>query len=82
MTAASRWLLLFLSAGLIPAHAGSALDASTIDQVVAEWLSSTGAPSASIAIVQDGRLAYAKGYGAARLDPSVASTAASRYAID
>lgn len=82
MTTASRWLLLFFSAGVIPAHAGPALDASTIDQVVAEWLSSTGAPSASIAIVQDGRLAYAKGYGAARLNPTVPSTAASRYAID
>jgi D-alanyl-D-alanine carboxypeptidase len=82
MAAAPRWLLLFLSAGIIPAHAGSALDVSTIDQVVEEWLSNTGAPSASIAIVQDGRLAYAKAYGAARLDPTVASTAASRYAID
>jgi D-alanyl-D-alanine carboxypeptidase len=82
MTAASRWLLLFLSAGAVPAHGGPALDVSTVDQVVAEWLSSTGAPSASIAIVQDGRLTYAKAYGAARLNPRVVSTAASRYPID
>jgi D-alanyl-D-alanine carboxypeptidase len=82
MTVASRWLLLLLSACVTPAHAASALDAATIDQVVSEWLSSTGAPSASIAIVQDGRLTYAKGYGAARLNPTMAPTAASRYAID
>ena len=78
-----RWTMaLCLSAGAVPAHAGSALDTFTIDQVVAEWLSSTGAPSASIAIVQDGRLAYAKAYGAARLDPLAVSTVASRYPID
>jgi CubicO group peptidase (beta-lactamase class C family) len=79
-----RWaMLLFLGAGVVPTHAaGSALDTVTVDQVVAEWLSSTGAPSASIAIVQDGRLTYAKAYGAARLDPPTASTVASRYPID
>ena len=77
-----RATLLFLSAGVIPTHAGPALDTHTVDQVVAEWLSNTGAPSASIAIVQDGRLTYAKAYGAARLDPPVTSTVTSRYPID
>jgi D-alanyl-D-alanine carboxypeptidase len=79
----SRWILLWiLGAGMVPAHAASALDTATIDQVVAEWLNGSGAPSASIAIVQDGRLAYAKAYGAARLHPTVASTAGARYPID
>ena len=32
--------------------------------------------------MQDGRLTYAKAYGAARLDPTVPATAASRYPID
>jgi D-alanyl-D-alanine carboxypeptidase len=75
-------MLLLLSAAVVPTPADAALDISTVDQVVAEWLSSTGAPSASIAIVQDGQLTYAKAYGAARLDPTVASTVASRYPID
>jgi D-alanyl-D-alanine carboxypeptidase len=58
------------------------MDPATVDSVVAEWLASSGAPSASIAIVQDGRLAYARAYGAARLNPRVPSTPTARYAID
>jgi D-alanyl-D-alanine carboxypeptidase len=53
-----------------------------VDSVVEEWLASTGAPSASIAIVQQGRLTYAKAYGAARLKPRLSATLATRYAID
>ena len=60
----------------------AAVDTAAVDRVVAEWLASTGAPSASIAIVQNDRLAYARAYGAARLSPKVPSTAAARYAID
>jgi D-alanyl-D-alanine carboxypeptidase len=82
-----QWLSLgiILLAG-VPAGAGraadAALDTATVDRVVAEWLASTGAPSASIAIVQNDRLAYARAYGGARLGPKVPSTAAARYAID
>jgi CubicO group peptidase (beta-lactamase class C family) len=82
-----QWLSLgiILLAG-VPAGAGcaadTALDTATVDRVVAEWLASTGAPSASIAIVQNDRLAYARAYGGARLGPKVPSTAAARYAID
>ena len=65
-----------------PAAAGSTVDTATVDRVVAEWLASTGAPSASIAIVQDGRLKYVQAYGDARLNPTLPSTAAARYAID
>ena len=46
-------------------RAGSTVDPAAVDGVVEEWLASSGAPSASIAIVQDGRLTYAKAYGAA-----------------
>ena len=53
-----------------------------MDGVVEEWLASTGAPSASIAIVQDGRLTYAKAYGAARLKPKASATLATLYALD
>ena len=53
-----------------------------MDGVVEEWLASSGAPSASIAIVQDGRLTYAKAYGAARLTPRASATLGTRYALD
>jgi D-alanyl-D-alanine carboxypeptidase len=58
------------------------VDAAAVDRVVEEWLASSGAPSASIAIVQDGRLAYAQAYGAARMSPRVPSNRSARYAID
>jgi hypothetical protein len=44
------------------------VDAGAVDTVVEEWLASTGAPSASIAIVQEGRLTYARRHDAAPLD--------------
>ncbi len=59
-----------------------AVDTAAVDRVVAEWLASTGAPSASIAIVRDDRLAYAQAYGDARLNPKVPSTGATSYPID
>ena len=58
------------------------LDTASVDAVAAEWLASSGAPSASIAIVQQGRLVYAQAYGAARLNPSVPAAPSTRYAID
>ena len=82
MRQASRAAVLCLCASFVPAQANSAVDAAAVDAVVAEWLASTGAPSVSIAIVQDGRTAYAKAYGAARRNPGVPSTPATRYAID
>src|ERR1700694_2179388 len=75
-------VLLWQCASVGPAAAGSSLDTATVDRVVAEWLASTGAPSASIAIVQDGRRKSVQAYGDARLNPTLPSTAAARYAID
>ena len=40
-------------------------EAGRIDQLVAKTLSDTGVPSASIAIVRDGRIAFTKAYGKA-----------------
>lgn len=56
--------------------------ATRVDEVVGEWLSSTAAPSVSIAIVQRGSLVYAKAYGQAQLTPPAAAAPMSRYAID
>jgi len=38
-------------------------------------------PSASIAIVKDGQIAYVKAYGDARLDPKTAASTTMRYSI-
>jgi len=52
-----------------------------VDRIV-EWaLQSSGAPSASVAIVADGRLTYAKAFGKAGLEPSRIARPEMRYAI-
>ena len=48
--------------------------ARDVDKAVAEALARTGAPSASVAIVKDGKIAYVHAYGNARLDPPMAAT--------
>ncbi len=52
-----------------------------IDQIAAGVLEQRGAPSASIAVVQGGRLIYTHAYGLAHVDPSIAATPAMRYSI-
>ena len=42
---------------------------SRIDRIATQVLEQTGVPSASVAIVQDGKLVYTHAYGQARLDP-------------
>ena len=64
-----------------PAPALSADLVSSIDRTVEDVLRKTGAPSASIAIVQDGRIALAKAYGLARLDSALPASPAMRYSI-
>ena len=54
---------------------------AAIDKAATDVLASTGAPSASIAVVADGRIAYVRAYGLARLDPAVAATTEMRYSI-
>jgi len=52
-----------------------------IDRAVSETLAKTGAPSASIAVVRDGAIAYTHAYGSARLEPKRAATTDMRYSI-
>lgn len=52
-----------------------------IDELATQTLASTGVPSASLAIVKDGQIAYVQAYGNARLDPAVAATPGMRYCI-
>lgn len=56
-------------------------DRERIDREVMAVLKATGAPSASIAIVSGGEIAYEQAYGNARVDPPTAATPAMRYAI-
>jgi len=52
-----------------------------IDNAVTAVLTSTGAPSASIAIVWDGRIVYEQAYGSARVTPPAPATSTMRYSI-
>ena len=52
-----------------------------IDKAVVDILAKSGAPSASIAIVRDGKITYVHAYGNARLDPPLAATTAMQYSV-
>jgi len=52
-----------------------------IDAIASKALADTGAPSVSIAIVKDGKIAYAKAYGNARLEPATPAQPDMRYCI-
>ena len=52
-----------------------------IDKLVAESLAKSGVPSASVAIVKNGQIAYVKAYGDARLDPRTPARSEMRYSI-
>jgi D-alanyl-D-alanine carboxypeptidase len=54
---------------------------SKIDAAVNQILSSTKVPSASIAIVKDGHIAYLQAYGQARLSPAMEATPQMQYSI-
>ena len=54
---------------------------SHIDDVVHKVLATTGVPSASLALVKDGKVAYLQAYGDARLDPPTPANSAMRYSI-
>jgi CubicO group peptidase (beta-lactamase class C family) len=55
--------------------------AQKVDAVAEHVLATTGVPSASVAIVQDGKIVYTKAYGEAHLDPNEAAEPHMRYSI-
>src|SRR4030081_3075952 len=76
--------LLVAYVGAIQAQMVAPVDtafAKKVDAIANQVLQSTGVPSASVAVVKNGRLAYANAYGAAKLDPRVSATPDLRYAI-
>jgi CubicO group peptidase (beta-lactamase class C family) len=52
-----------------------------VDSIATSVLRATGVPSASVAVVQNGKLVLAKAYGSSRLEPQQAATTSMRYAI-
>jgi D-alanyl-D-alanine carboxypeptidase len=54
---------------------------ASVDKAVNEILAKTGAPSASVAVVRDGKLIYANAYGFAKLEPKTPATPQMRYGI-
>ena len=48
--------------------------AAKVDSIANQVLSTTGVPSASVAVVTHGGLAYAKAYGSGKLEPRVAAS--------
>ena len=71
---------MYLALSLLLATADQPLSAR-IDRAVNEVLAKTGAPSASIAVVQDAKVVYAQAYGKARVAPPLAATPQMRYSI-
>src|SRR6478752_6523448 len=80
---------LLFTVWLLCVSAGAAAQTTTlpadltakIDAAVVDALKSTGAPSASIAVVKDGQLAYAHAYGLANVETKTAATPSMRYSI-
>jgi len=70
--------------GFCEAQAVNAIDrslAGQIDRIARQVLAQTGVPSASLAVVQHGKLVYTHAYGKARLQPPTPATSAMRYSI-
>jgi len=76
-------LVLALLSSSAPARAQRAGDAlsARVDSIAGAVLASTGVPSATVAVVTHGQLAYAQAFGTARLEPRVAATPDMRYGI-
>jgi CubicO group peptidase (beta-lactamase class C family) len=85
----SRALWVWPCLALAAAAAGAQLTVNTlppdlaqkVDGVAEHALSTTGVPSASLAIVRNGAIVYTKAYGKAHLDPDEAAEPRMRYSI-
>ena len=76
-------VVLILAFAIIPAHAQTLSTdlQQKIDKLATDTLDRTGVPSASVAIVRNGRVVYTKAYGDARLAPKTPATPEMRYSI-
>ena len=55
--------------------------AVAVDSIARDVLRQTGVPSASLAVVRDGKVVYVQAYGDARIDGHIAATTSMRYSI-
>ena len=72
---------LAVAPALAQAQDASARLSANVDSIANAVLASTGVPSATVAVVMHGQLAYAQAYGSAKIDPHVAATPDMRYGI-
>src|SRR5262249_33441550 len=71
-----------LSSSISPAQSSIAPDLQAkVDKAAQEVLAYTAVPSASVAVVLDGKLAYVHAYGNARLQPATPARTEMRYSI-
>jgi D-alanyl-D-alanine carboxypeptidase len=73
--------VLVAASPMVAQNALATATASGIDAAAADVLKTTGVPSASVTVVQGGKVAYVKAYGMARLDPAMAAEPGMRYSI-
>jgi CubicO group peptidase (beta-lactamase class C family) len=74
-----RLSLLPLAALIAAPAAAAPLNPATIDRIVTQALKETQVPAASIAVVQDGKIVFAKAYG--EQGPGAPAVATARYPI-
>ncbi|HSM86661.1 MAG TPA: serine hydrolase domain-containing protein [Candidatus Limnocylindrales bacterium] len=73
------WCIAFTPA--LYAQAPSQAARPEIDEIANHVLAASGAPSASVAIVENGKITFLKAYGKARLEPAMAARPEMRYSI-
>ncbi len=76
--------VLLLAASNLQSQSDSILstpERADIDGIAHKVMRATGVPSASLAVVKDGKIAYVQAYGDARLDPKMAATPQMPYSI-
>ncbi len=78
-----RFLVLFNTIAIVSAAAQSSAElGAQVDRIAKQALAEPGAPpSASLAIVSEGRIVYVRAYGEARLEPPTPARPDMRYSI-
>jgi CubicO group peptidase (beta-lactamase class C family) len=72
-------LALFCCAAIFAQDSGP--NASDLDQTIAATRAAFGVPGVSVAVIEHGRMVYAKAFGDADLGENKAATASTRYAV-
>ncbi len=73
--------LLVLASAMVQAQALNPSTVRHVDEIIQRCLQDDGAPSASVSIVKDDRVAYANAFGKMSLSPSRRATKATRYQL-